>query len=268
MPIVPPIPTEAEDFHREMSAGRNKPLLLGCRTASGEMVECVVKLSACLEGMAPLPYLAEWCGAAFAQLVGIAVPEAFQVEVTESFAQNLDPPWRERALRSVGLAFGSRLVPGGFAPLRAHTQAPIALREAGLVLAAFDVLIHNPDRRVVNPNALISHDEIVAIDHEMAFSFLFALLGAPDPVDNPCLDVLQQHAFAQQPGAKSPALDRFRDAVLRISQADLDALVQATPAAWQGGMAGGKLDTVVDVMRRRCERVDRWLPLVRARLET
>jgi len=54
MPIAPPTPAEAELMHRPMSFGRNKPLLLGCRTASGELIDCVVKLSACLEGLAPM----------------------------------------------------------------------------------------------------------------------------------------------------------------------------------------------------------------------
>lgn len=268
MPIVAPTPAEAEIFHREMSSGRNKPLLLGCRTASGEMVDCVVKLSARLGGMAPLPYLAEWCAAGLAQLLGISVPETFQVQVTESFARSLDPPLREVVLASVGLAFGSRLRAGGLAAWSPGALIPPELREVALALVAFDVLIHNPDRRVDNPNALVCGSEIVAIDHEMAFSFLFPLLGAGDPADNPCADLLERHVFAQQLGPKSPSLDRFREAVASISTADLDALVQATPAAWQSGMANGKLDTVVDVMRRRCEQVDRWLPLVRARLET
>jgi len=197
MTIAPPVPAEAEVMHRRMSAGRNKPLLLGCRAASGELVDCVVKLSACLESVAPLPYLAEWCAAAFGQLLGISVPEAFQVEVTDAFARSLDPPWRDIALRSLGVAFGSRHRAGGFSPWPARTLIPFDLREAAVELVAFDVLIHNPDRRIDNPNVLVSRDEILAFDHEMAFSFVLPLLGAPDPVEDALLPVLDQHLFAR-----------------------------------------------------------------------
>ena len=61
---------------------------------------------------------------------------------------------------------------------------------------------------------------------------------------------------------KLPELKRFRDAVAALTDEVLDEIAQATPAAWQLGLATGKLVEIMEVMRRRRDAIDRWLPQV------
>jgi hypothetical protein len=53
-----------------------------------------------------------------------------------------------------------------------------------LDLVAFDVFIHNVDRRKGNANLLMNRTDLLAIDHGDAFAFASGLIGAPDPVDD------------------------------------------------------------------------------------
>jgi hypothetical protein len=201
MTIEGPICVEAEVMHRPMTSGRNKPVLLGCRTSGGASVQCVVKFAECLQGRAPVPYLSEWCAVAFGRLVGVTVPDPFEVQITAPFAMSLDHSWRDIAMKSLGSAFGARLCTGGFTPWVTNALIPMDLREAAVTLVAFDVLIHNPDRRTVNPNMLASRQTILAFDHDDAFSFLFPILGGPpDPAEDPLLAVVDQHVLARSLG--------------------------------------------------------------------
>lgn len=261
MAIEAPIRAEAELLHRPMTSGRNKALLLGCRTTAGAPVDCVVKLSACLGGTAPVPYLVEWCATVLGRLIGINVPEAVEVIITRDFAAVLPSPWRDLATSSLGSAFGSQFCPG-FSQWSPGSLIPQDLRPAATELLAFDILIHNPDRRAENPNVLVSRQSLLAFDHGDAFSFVWPLLGAPDPADDPLLEVLEKHVFARGLGKKIPSLERFQRAVEDISDDQLAALRQATPSCWQEGLAAGKLDRILEIMRRRRDAISTWLPKV------
>lgn len=185
--------------------------------------------------------------------------------VTPQFAGSLPLKWRELASTSLGSTFGSMYWPGPLTQWTPNVLIPQELRAVALELVAFDVLIHNPDRRVENPNVLVSRQSLLAFDHGDAFSFLLPLLGsAIDPAVSPALDILEQHVFARGLGQKIPSLDRFRAAVAAITDEDLDAIDRATPASWKVGLADGKSGTIVQVMRRRRDAIDIWLPQVEA----
>lgn len=267
MVVEAPASVKAEVFHKAMSSGRNEPVLLGCRTSKGAMVDCVVKLAERLGGRAPLPYLAEWCAVAFGRLLGINVPEPFEVQITAPFAESLEGKWRDIAMKSLGSAFGSGLCTGGFVPWTSRTTIPPDLREAALALIAFDVLIHNPDRRTSNPNLLASREAFLAFDHDDAFSFVFPIVGNPDPAEDPIFGIVDQHALAQGLGRKIPSIDRFRRAVQAITDDQIAAIGRAAPSAWQDHTADGKLAKILDVMRRRRDAIEKWLPMVEARIQ-
>lgn len=142
------------------------------------------------------------------------------------------------------------------------------LREAAVSLVAFDVFIHNPDRRITNPNLLVSRDTFLAIDHDDAFSFVLPILGnPPDPAEDPLYELLEQHVLARGLGRKVPPLDRFRAAVSAMTDDQLQAIGEVTPPAWQLGLSDGKLAKILDVMRRRRDALERWLPNVEARIQ-
>lgn len=173
-------------------------------------------------------------------------------------------------MRSLGAAFGSAHRAGGFTQWLPGTLIPLDLRDAAVEMVAFDVLIHNPDRRVENPNVLASREALLAFDHDAAFSFLLPILGGggADPAEDPLLtEVVDRHVFARGLGKKIPSLEGFKARVAAVSDDDLEAIARATPLAWQTGLAAGKLDTIVEVMRRRRDAIERWLPQVEARIQ-
>jgi hypothetical protein len=154
------------------------------------------------------------------------------------------------------------------APWIAGTLIPLELREAAVGLIGLDAFIHNPDRRVKNPNLLWSRQSLLAIDHGDAFSFLVPLLGSrPDPAEDPVLDILDQHVFVGGLGRKVPSHTAFKEAASAITDEQIQAIGDAAPTAWQTGPAAGKLAKILDVMRRRRDAIGKWLPLVEARVQ-
>ena len=261
--VTPPLRVEAEGFVRAMTAGRNRAVLVVASSAGG-MVECVLKFSDCLGGTAPVPHLIEWFAAALGRLLGVDVEDPYEVVVTSAFAESLEEPWRAVALRSLGSAFGSGFRGAPYTQWTRGQRVPMELRPAAVELVAFDVLIHNVDRRVENPNLLVSREKVLAFDHGDAFAFVWPILAAPDPAIDSLPTVVDNHVFSKLLARKIPSLDRFREAVRNITDEVLEAVGQATPPAWQVGLANGKLGAIIDVMKRRRDAVDQWLPQVEA----
>lgn len=247
-------------YLKQFTSGRNKAVAIGGADVDGAAVRCVVKLRDQLGAMAPVVYLFEWVAAALGRRLGLAIPEPYGVQITAAFAAAQQPPIQARFAASLGLAFGScyrhpltQLVKG--------MLLPIDLREAAAEVLAFDVFIHNVDRRFENPNLMYEGGELVPYDHDAAFAFLFGL-GAADPATDALEPVIKQHVFHGLFGRKMPSLDGFRSKIESLTDADFDALTNNAPPEWQIGAAAGKLTAIVDVMRRRRDAIDTWLPKV------
>ncbi len=251
-PVGPPR-VDAEIFHRRMDVGRNHAILVGARGDDG-LVDCIVKLDALVEnkGVLPLPSLCEWLAAAMAAQLGVVAAPAYEVMISEAFAQALnDEELRMAAMQSIGSTFGSGFVPPPTTQWTASLPDP-ALREPAATLLAFDAFIHNPDRRAIekSANLLVAREHLVAFDHGDAFSFLFTLFG-PDPAVDPLLDMLEAHALRDWIRRRGQRLDRFRVSLSNLTDEVLSQIADLTPKSWQGGYAVGKLDTILDVIRRR-----------------
>jgi hypothetical protein len=264
--VATPDELEAELFHHRMKSGRNNAVLVSAR-GTGPLVQCVIKMSAGLENpsLAPLPYLLEWLAAALASVLEIRVARPYRVVVSDAFARSIrDPDIARIALASLGCTFGSEF---GQPPLSQWmSDLPHAeLREPAATLLAFDAFVHNPDRRVGNPNVLVGRSDLFAFDHGDAFSFLFAIGG--DHAGDPLLQMLEGHALRPWLRRRGQTLDRFRRLLGALTDEVFDAIVAATPAEWQQGPAAGKLSIIVDVLRRRRDAAEQWLPKVEAWLE-
>lgn len=264
--VEPPLQVDAEVFHREMKTGRNGAVLLQASTPLGAPVDVVVKPAARLKGYAPVPYLVEWLASAIGRHLGIKVPEPMAVRISREFATSLDQPIRSVMMQSTGTAFGCRFYPAPFLQWTNGELLPMDLRQAAAETIAFDVFVHNPDRRRENPNVFTSRQEILALDHDQAFSFIVPLLGEQtDPAEDPLIaSVLERHVFSKLFGRKVPDLQRFRSAVMDLTDEVLEEIARITPGAWQEGPAAGKLQKIVGVVRRRRDSIDRWLPQVEA----
>ncbi len=248
-----------------MTSGRNAPLLLHVRDETDRPEQCIVKSRSRL-ATPPLEYLLEWLGAALARALGLTTPEPLAVSISDDFAQSVDPSLREELVSSIGLVYGSRFV-RGVTQVAQDYPFTASQREIAASILAFDVFIHNRDRRASNKNLFIDRNDLVVFDHELAFDFVHALIGAPDPVLDHCPDLVAGHALYAPLRGKAPKQDGFRARLESLDQAFFEALMEATPSEWTCDHARGKLDRIVEVLQRRREAVDRWLPKVFACLD-
>jgi hypothetical protein len=251
-----------------MESGRNGAVLLQARGDDGAPLECIVKLAKAMAkehaAMLPIPYLCEWLAAAIGRALGIRVAVPLEVFITREYAEALtDPKQRAIALGSLGSAFGCQHVSAGSSQYTVDLPDP-CLRTPAAELVAFDVFIHNPDRRKTNPNLFVSRGDLFAFDHGDAFSFLLPILGAPDPVTDALDKCVEEHACRGWLHKRDFSLDRFREALELLTDQVFDEIVAVTPPAWTSGHAQGKMGFVVDVMKKRRDAVNDWLPKVEA----
>jgi hypothetical protein len=251
-----------------MKAGRNGAVLVQARRADGVAVECVVKLAKAMAkehaAMLPIPYLCEWLAVAVGHVLGMRIPAPYEVIITKEYAEALtDPKHRAIALDSLGSAFGCEHISAGTSQYTVELPDP-SLRTPAAELVAFDVFIHNPDRRKTNPNLFVSRGDLLAFDHGDAFSFLLPILGSPDPVTDALEKCVDDHACRGWLHKREFSLVRFREALGQLTDQVLAEIVAVTPAAWTIGLADGKLSYVVEVMKKRRDAVNEWLPKVEA----
>jgi hypothetical protein len=263
--FVKPRAVEAYGVSRRMRSGRNQPLLLLARDGTGGLLRCVVKPRPRLAAP-PSEYLFEWLGSALARRMGLTVPDPLAVTITSEFVSAVSKPFRTELDGSVGLMFGSRFVTMTDLKPRGHRLTASQGETAAQVLA-FDVFIHNSDRRAENNNLFVDRNDIVLFDHELAFDFLLPIIGAADPVLDHCPSIVEQHVFFDSLRLGLPKPDRFRAALARLDDNFFAGLEGATPVEWTVDQAHGKLSRIVDVLRKRRDAVDDWLPKVFACLD-
>lgn len=262
-PVQPPARVDAETFHKELM-GSHEALLVSTRGLGGA-AECVIKLSERL-GDHPKPYLCEWVATAVAAELGVHVPDPFAVRISRAFARALpDGPLRRDALASTDVAFGCRFMSGysQWAPVvGVHPEQ----RDAASELFAFDVLAHNFDRKDTNPNLMVRREDLLAIDHDLAFEFVYPP-GRPDPGTNPRRDVVDTHAFRQPLKGKLSGLAEFRQKVGQLTDSWLRSLEVATPAEWKAGQGQAVLDSILAVLALRRDHLEEWLRQVEVWME-
>ncbi len=164
--------------------------------------------------------------------------------------------------RSTGLAYGSTFEKG-YTQIAADYALSSALREEAARVLAFDVFIHNADRRRENPNLHVSRDRFLVFDHEQAFSFLLAIL-APDPVSDHCAGIVDRHVLRSRLVAAGVSLAGATPRIQALDDPFFQALRDRTPAAWTQGDAVGKIERVLDVLHRRRDAAHLWIPRVEA----
>lgn len=86
---------------------------------------------------------------------------------------------------------------------------------------------------------------------------------------DPVISIVEKHAFASFVRRRAaPDLSEFRARLAALDDVRFDEIADATPPAWQGGMAQGKLQQILDILRRRRDAVDQWLPQVEAWMQS
>ncbi len=222
------------------------------------------------ETLHPLPCLVELVATLLAQALQVRTPACAAVEFSQEFIESVGvqldgakgPRSLARAITSGTFVFGSAFEKAG--PFMRADLMDRELRPAAADLLLFDVLIDNLDRSAENPNILQTRNELIAIDHGEAFSFLFPIIGGGLFFDE---HLVAKHACL--PAVRKLGAGCFDDLGRRIASLGdevLEAIRAATPAVWQAGPAAGKLEVILQTIRERRDTVEAWLPQLEARV--
>jgi len=248
-----------------MGSGRTKPALFGCGDQDGNVFgEYVVKLKGGLEtGVTGLS--CELMASLVADELGIAAPAPALVEIDPAMARvilEIDPAASRVLAKSGGTNFGTQLLVGGFRTWATDQPVPIGLRRAATEVFAFDALIQNPDRRFDNPNLLWRDEEIFVIDHDSAFSFLYALGDRRFPWNLENALFLEQHVFYRALKGKPTDLERFGGALEAMADDKIERIARAVPTEWRNA----KLTSIVSHLKSMRDHAKQFTEQVKRRL--
>lgn len=219
-------------FVKKMEVGRTSPCLIECQDDDGTSHELVVKYSHTLmEGKKNLAM--EAIVAMLASDLGLPIAEPFLVQLDEEFIATVgDPVVRQNMSLSCPIAFGSRLHTG-FAAWPTDQKVPTKLTQVAADILIFDEIIENWDRRPTNPNCMYADDQLLIIDHELAFQRLLFWKEPWHEEGLKELDVGGHHIFAG-PYFETPPTNfaRFISAWEAITDERFDAYKTALPQSW------------------------------------
>ncbi|MBI5739387.1 MAG: hypothetical protein HZA16_01590 [Nitrospirae bacterium] len=251
------IPTlTAASYQRRLESGRTRPCLFICDDGSGDLNdEYVVKLKAGLENPR-VGLTAELMASQLAVFLDIPTPEPAIIEIDPAIAEIIrDQELAATIRKSAGLNFGSKFVTGGYKTWPVGEAIPLSLRQTACEIFAFDALIQNPDRHQNKPNILWKGDELYIIDHEMAFSFLYAIvLSKPWQVSEELF--LRNHLFYQQLKGKETNLDRFAGALEALSNKGVNDMILNIPGEWNNGRIPKLKDHINEVIHHINDFID------------
>ena len=114
--------------------------------------------------------------------MGLPVVDPVVINIEEDFTESVQgKDCYLRVLNSQGINFGSRYLEKGYQTIPTEAflnnfQLPYAMD-----IFWFDMLLQNPDRTYTKPNMLTNGEELVILDHELAFSFLMMIFPDNEP---------------------------------------------------------------------------------------
>lgn len=210
-------------------------------------------------GQGPRVLVAEVVVAGLATALGIPTPDLVRVELDEAIARyEADEEVQDLLRASLGANLGSDFLPGSFGYDAACEPDPVV---AARVLW-LDALVANVDRSWRNPNLLVWHGDLWAIDHGACLYFHHSWsggIGSPERFAAQPYD-LGDHvlaAYAEQGDLLGDA-DRHGRAVL--SDAMLTAVVGRVPDVWLGDDPDEQRAAYVAFLRARLDGPGAWVP--------
>ncbi len=246
------VSVQADEWVCALSDGRNKAVVLGGEDAAGDRRECVVKLSTTTM---PVEWLVEWLASAFAQGLELPVAAPCRVEISPELRDLLPRPATHSVVFGSTYCAGGCQVPRGFRPERERLGVA-----SGVI--AFDALVHNPDRCASNPNLLLmANRDLLMIDHDLAFSWLFALgVGDASTMNVANESWMLEHCLREGVMHRLRTVPTdLRDAISCLDDMFYERIVTMTPVEWTHGKAQGYLEKIVNVTRQRLNKLSDWL---------
>lgn len=235
------VPTlRASSFQRELSSGRTRPCVFWCEDPNGvHSGEFVVKLHSAVDtGIVGL--VCELVAALLARRLGLSVPDPALIDIGPDLAAAIpNQHVQDHAQRSLGLNYGCKFLRGGYSTWPKNTRIPEYLVQTALRVFIFDALVDNPDRRPDKPNLLWRSNELILIDHEAAFSFLYAInIGSAVPWEVSKLSYLRQHVLRGElvrvlRGGLVHGYSAIGQRIASLSEADWTKIEQLVPPAWK-----------------------------------
>lgn len=159
----------AVEYVRPMHSGRTCPILVNCERPDGSIVSVVAKFSDFCD-QKETHLVREAVGACVAADLGLPVPEPFLIDLSDEWIQVVPEPTRSKIAAGSKVAFGSRMITGGYTTWTPDTRIKEGMRDTAAAIFVFDAIIQNVDRKSNNPNCLVRGEEIRIIDHELAFA--------------------------------------------------------------------------------------------------
>ncbi len=225
----------ATGYGETFATGANAPIRAsGIDINSNEKGEFVIKLKAGETMQDPSANLKELLAAFIAMELDIPVAAPVMVEVTAQFVETItDKAAMASAQKSLGFNYGSVYIDGYTTLLL--TTVPDKLVPFAQELFAFDMLIQNIDRTKQKPNMLTNGEEIVAIDHEKAFSFIFALFTPVNIGEIPehQKDWIRNHILYPLVKGKPYVANSFMDKCQKLDNDFWNRAWQLTPDDWK-----------------------------------
>jgi hypothetical protein len=247
----------ADEVIRRATSGRTGPLLVLCEADTDTPVELFCKLSAgCDEGVTSLAR--EVVAACLARDLGLPVPVPHLVEIPAELPSAVsDPEAAQRLQASSKVAFGSAKVDNQFSTWSLGSRISDTMLPVALATLVFDAVVENVDRRVNNPNCLVSGDRIRIIDHEMAFPPNAMIIGWRPPWQSGGLAWMDQpegHIFCR--GLKKRDLDFSPTLAVwsGVSDARLQEYRTAVPSEWSDALPA--VDEALDRVRNARDNMD------------
>lgn len=243
----------AVEYEKELGTGATKPCVFQCEDYKNKAAgEYVVKLRGMVRSNEiGLQYeLLAWY---LAEHLGIPHPAAALITIDPEVAATIERgDVRENVQKSVGLNFGTRYE-AGFSSWVAGARVPASLEHTAAEIVAFDALIENPDRRVDKPNFLHKGDDVLVLDHELAFSFVMAIGVDLTEWNARRLNFLQNHVF--YPGLKGKTLDlkSFTSRLQSLDDKMIEKICGSVPPAF--GVVNGKIPAHLRAARDRAPAV-------------
>jgi hypothetical protein len=242
-----------------MESGRTCPLLVRCAHDDGAVVEVVVQFSGfCDQQQENLAM--EAVTACLAGDLGLPIPEPFLVSVPRDWAEVVpDDTRRQRIIQSSPVAFGSRLITGGYSVWTPDTRISEAMVNTAAAIFAFDAITQNPDRRSENPNCLVRGEQIRIIDHELAFGHSVVLAWRP-PWSGGGLNWLEKkgaHIFRADLRRAGIDFGAIKASWLNIHANRLTAYGTALPTEWAS--AANRVQSAVSLIRGAQANIDACL---------
>ncbi len=195
-----------------------------------------------------------------ARRLGIAVPELVALELEEALARyEADEEVQDLLVASIGLNLGIDFLPGAFGFDSACLPDP----EAAARVLWLDALTANVDRSWRNPNLLMWHGRLWAIDHGACLYFHHSWSGG---IGSPERFAQQPYSFDDHVLAEYlPGLPAV-DAALapKVTESLLTDVVGAVPAPWLEPVPGADVEAVraayVEFLLARLGGDRPWLP--------